>query len=228
MITVLIADDQPLIRAGLAAIVESASDLSVVGQAIDGADAVRQARDLVPDVILMDIRMPGTDGLSATASITTEPGLAAVKILVLTTFELDEYVAGALRAGASGFLGKDVEPEELVTAVRAVADGDQLLSASAVRSLIEQFVAQPENTPLPAPDPAVSTLTSREREIVGLVGEGLSNDQIAGRLFLSPLTVKTHVQRSMAKLDTRDRAQLVVAAYRNGLVARQQGNSRWP
>jgi DNA-binding NarL/FixJ family response regulator len=189
-----------------------------VGEAGDGDEAVRQAVALRPDVILMDIRMPGTDGLSAARTITDSPELADVRIIVLTTFEADEYVLAALRSGASGFLGKSVEPEELLDAIRVVARGDALLSPRATRSLIARFLAQPRES---APDVVprlLETLTDREREIVAQVALGLSNQDIAGRLFLSPLTVKTHVNRAMSKLSVRDRAQLVVIAYQTGLV----------
>jgi DNA-binding NarL/FixJ family response regulator len=215
---VLLADDQVLIRSGFAALINSAPDLEVVGEAGDGDEAVERATALLPDVILMDIRMPGTDGLSAARTITATPELADVRIIVLTTFEADEYVLEALRSGASGFLGKSVEPEELLDAIRVVAGGDALLSPRATRSLIARFLAQPrDGTPDLRPD-ALDVLTDREREIVALVALGLSNTDIAGRLYLSPLTVKTHVNRAMAKLDVRDRAQLVVIAYQTGLV----------
>jgi DNA-binding NarL/FixJ family response regulator len=215
---VLLADDQVLIRSGFAALINSAPDLEVVGEAGDGAEAVRQAVALRPDVVLMDIRMPGTDGLEAARTITGSADLADVRIIVLTTFEADEYVLAALRSGASGFLGKSVEPEELLEAIRVVARGDALLSPRATRSLIARFLVQPhEGTADIRPD-ALAVLTEREREIVALVALGLSNQDIADRLFLSPLTVKTHVNRAMAKLDVRDRAQLVVLAYQTGLV----------
>jgi len=224
-VRVLLADDQVLIRSGFAALINSAADLEVVGEAGDGADAVRQARVLRPDVVLMDIRMPGVDGLTAARQITAAPGLSHVRVIVLTTFEADEYVVEALRSGASGFLGKSVEPDELLDAVRVVARGDALLSPRATRSLIERFLAQPGRS---GPDPAEGTpgpagrgldgLTEREREMVTLVAHGLTNEDIATRLHLSPLTVKTHVNRAMSKLDVRDRAQLVVLAYQTGLV----------
>jgi DNA-binding NarL/FixJ family response regulator len=217
-VRVLLADDQALIRAGFAALVSSAADMEVVGEAVDGADAVRQARASQPDVILMDIRMPGTDGLSATQLITQDTDLPDVKVLVLTTFEADEYVLTALRAGASGFLGKGVEPSELLDAIRVVAAGDALLSPQATRSLITRFLAQPQDGQPDLVSGQLDLLTDREREIVALVARGLSNDDIAGQLFLSPLTVKTHVNRSMTKLGARDRAQLVVMAYQSGLV----------
>ena len=222
-VRVLLADDQVLIRSGFAALVNSADDLEVVGEAGDGAEAVRQAGALRPDVVLMDIRMPGVDGLTAARQIAASPDLSEVRIIVLTTFEADEYVVEALRSGASGFLGKSVEPDELLDAIRVVARGDALLSPRATRSLIARFLAQPGRSgpdPYgPAPvDAALDVLTEREREMVALVAHGLSNEDIAARLHLSPLTVKTHVNRAMSKLRARDRAQLVVLAYQTGLV----------
>ena len=225
-IRVLLADDQVLIRSGFAALINSADDLEVVGEAGDGADAVRQAGALLPDVVLMDIRMPGMDGLTAAGQITRAPGLSGVRVIVLTTFEADEYVVEALRSGASGFLGKSVEPDELLDAIRVVSRGDALLSPRATRGLIARFLAQPSQ---PGPDGADGTLdvlTDREREMVTLVAHGLSNEDIAARLHLSPLTVKTHVNRSMSKLDVRDRAQLVVLAYRTGLVRADDADPR--
>lgn len=217
-IRVLVADDQSLIRAGFATLVGSAPDLEVVGLAVDGADAVGQARSMSPDVILMDIRMPGTDGLTATELITADPALREVKVLVLTTFEADEYVVAALRAGASGFLGKGVEPDVLIAAIRVVASGESLLSPRATSALIGRFLSRPSDGAPEAVAASLDVLTDREREVVALVGQGLSNDDVAAQLFLSPLTVKTHVNRAMAKLDARDRAQLVVVAYQSGLV----------
>ncbi|WP_448608295.1 response regulator [Geodermatophilus sp. URMC 60] len=222
-VRVLLADDQVLIRSGFAALVNSADDLEVVGEAGDGAEAVRQAGALRPDVVLMDIRMPGVDGLTAARQIAASSDLSEVRIIVLTTFEADEYVVEALRSGASGFLGKSVEPDELLDAIRVVARGDALLSPRATRSLIARFLAQPGRSgpdPAgPAPvDAALDVLTEREREMVALVAHGLSNEDIAARLHLSPLTVKTHVNRAMSKLRARDRAQLVVLAYQTGLV----------
>jgi len=215
---VLVADDQRLIRAGFATLVGSAPDLEVVGEAVDGADALEQARLTRPDVVLMDIRMPGMDGLSATELITLDPDLQDVRVLVLTTFEADEYVVAALRAGASGFLGKGVDPAELIAAIRVVATGESLLSPRATSALIGRFLSRPSDGRSGTVDDSLDALTEREREILGLVGHGLSNDDIAGQLFLSPLTVKTHVNRSMTKLGARDRAQLVVLAYQSGLV----------
>ena len=217
-IRVLLADDQALIRSGFAALIASADDLEVVGEAADGAQAVRLAQELRPDVVLMDIRMPGTDGLEASQQITADPALVDVRVIVLTTFEADDYVLAALRAGASGFLGKGVEPEELLDGIRVVASGEALLSPRATRSLIARYLAQPSAGRADAVDAALDVLTEREREVMALVAHGLTNDDIARQLHLSPLTVKTHVNRAMTKLDARDRAQLVVLAYRCGLV----------
>jgi DNA-binding NarL/FixJ family response regulator len=217
-IRVLLADDQALIRAGFAALVSSSDDMEVVGEAIDGSDAVRQVRDLHPDVVLMDIRMPGTDGLSASEQITGDPELGMVRVIVLTTFEQDDYVLAALRAGASGFLGKGVEPAELLDAIRVVAGGESLLSPKATSALIARLLSQPQSGSADAVSSDLDVLTSREREVVALVAHGLSNDDIAARLYLSPLTAKTHVNRAMTKLGVRDRAQLVVLAYQAGLV----------
>ncbi len=215
-IRVLLADDQALIRAGFAALVGSAGDLEVVGQAVDGAQAVALARELRPDVVLMDIRMPGTDGLSATELIASDPDLDGVRVLVLTTFEADDSVLAALRAGASGFLGKGVEPAALLEAIRVVAGGEALLSPSATKSLIARMLS---TTSGPSAGPgALDGLTDRESEVVALVAHGLSNQEIATTLVVSPLTAKTHVNRAMSKLGARDRAQLVVMAYQSGLV----------
>jgi len=217
-IRVVIADDQALIRAGFRVLVDGADDLVVVGEAADGEQAVALAKTERADVVLMDIRMPGLDGLEATRRISADEDLAGVKVLVLTTFELDEYVYLALRAGASGFLGKSVDPDDLLEAIRIVAAGESLLSPAATRSLIASFLAQPSRVAAAGMPTQLEQLTDREGEIVALVAEGLTNDEIAERLVISPMTVKTHVNRSMAKLDLRDRAQLVVAAYQSGLV----------
>ncbi len=216
MIRVVVADDQALVRAGFRALLDAEPDMEVVGEVADGAAALELVRATGPDVVLMDIRMPGVDGLTATRMIGQDPDLAATRVLVLTTFELDEYVFEALRVGASGFLVKDTEPADLVKAVRAVAAGDALLSPSVTRRLIEHVAVAAK--PLPHERPDVARLTEREREIVTLVGEGLSNEEIARRLVVSPATAKTHVSRSMVKLGVRDRAQLVVLAYETGLV----------
>ena len=216
MIRVLLADDQSLIRAGFRLLIDSADDLVVVGEATDGAQALRMARSERADVILMDIRMPGVDGLEATRRIAADDDLAGVKVIILTTFETDEYVYQAIRAGASGFLVKDAEPAELLQAVRVVARGDALLSPSVTRRLITDLASRPERPPVN--DRILAGLTAREREVMALVAAGLSNDEIATRLFLSPLTAKTHVSRVMTKLNARDRAQLVVMAYESGLV----------
>jgi len=214
---VLLADDQALVRAGFRVLVESAPDLEVVGEASTGIEAVDLARSTRADVVLMDIRMPELDGLAATRQITGDADLAGVRILILTTFEIDEYVFKALRAGASGFLGKGVEPTELLAAIRVVARGDALLSPTATRGLIARFLNQPDRGAAPSPE-QLGVLTDREREVLSLVGAGLSNEEIAEHLVLSPLTAKTHVNRTMMKLGARDRAQLVVIAYETGLV----------
>jgi DNA-binding NarL/FixJ family response regulator len=213
--TVVLADDQALIRAGLRALIDAQDDLRVVGEAGDGAEAVRLVADQVPDVVLMDIRMPDVDGLEATRRIAADDRLAAVKVVILTTFELDEYVFESLRVGASGFLVKDTEPADLLRAVRAAAAGDALLSPGVTRRLIEEFATSAKPAGLA---PQLDLLTDREREVMALVAEGLSNEEIAGRLYVSPATAKTHVSRSMIKLNARDRAQLVVFAYETGLV----------
>ncbi|MER7787260.1 response regulator transcription factor [Streptomyces sp. NPDC097640] len=215
MIRVALADDQVLVRAGFRALLDAQPDIEVVGEAADGERAVAQVRELRPDVVLMDIRMPVLDGLAATRRITGDAALGEVKVVMLTTFELDEYVFEAIRAGASGFLVKDTEPEELLRAVRAVVAGDALLSPGVTRRLIAEFAARSKE---PAPAAALVELTEREREVMALVGIGLSNEEIARRLVVSPLTAKTHVSRTMIKLGARDRAQLVVLAYESGLV----------
>jgi DNA-binding NarL/FixJ family response regulator len=215
-IRVLLADDQTLVRSGFRALLERSDDIEVVGEAADGAEAIERARADRPEVVLMDIRMPGLDGLEATRRITSDPSLASVRVVMLTTFELDEYVFEALNAGASGFLLKDVEPDELREAVRVVARGDALLAPSVTRRLIQEFVSQPGRH-RPAPE-RLAQLTEREREVLGLVAQGLSNQEIAERLVISPATAKTHVSRVMMKLQAHDRAQLVVIAYESGLV----------
>jgi DNA-binding NarL/FixJ family response regulator len=214
---VLLADDQELIRAGLRMMVDSAPDLSVVGEAATGRQAVRLAREARADVVLMDIRMPDLDGLAATRQITADENLAGVKVLILTTFEVDEYVFEALRSGASGFLGKGSRPDVLIEAIRTVARGDALLSPAATRGLIARFLTM--NDPGPPAPGLLDALTDREREIVALVATGMSNAEIAAHLTLSPLTVKTHANHAMTKLGARDRAQLVVFAYQSGLVS---------
>jgi DNA-binding NarL/FixJ family response regulator len=216
---VLLADDQALVRAGFRALLDAQADIRVVGEAADGAEALELVRRRRPDIALMDVRMPRMDGLEATRRITTDPELADTRVIVLTTFELDEYVFGALRAGASGFLLKDIDPVDLLTAVRVVAEGEALLAPRLTRRLIEAFVAQERAAPpAPAEDARLAELTPREREVLTLVGRGLSNAEIADELVLSPLTAKTHVARLFAKLEARDRAQLVVVAYESGLV----------
>ncbi|SER36025.1 response regulator [Streptomyces qinglanensis] len=223
MIRVVLADDQALLRSAFRVLVDSEPDMEVVGEAADGAEAVALVRERGADVVLMDIRMPGTDGLAATRAISADPALAEVRVVILTTFEVDEYVVAALRAGASGFLGKGAEPGELLSAVRTAAKGDALLSPVATKGLIARFLAQ--GGAVEGDDPAaggraarLDALTAREREVLTQVAGGLSNDEIGARLDVSPLTVKTHVNRAMAKLGARDRAQLVVAAYESGLV----------
>lgn len=215
MIRVLLADDQALVRAGFKALLDAQPDIEVAGEAADGEEALRKVRELRPDVVLMDIRMPLLDGLAATRRVTDDQGLKDVRVVMLTTFELDEYVFEAIRSGASGFLVKDTEPEELVRAVRSVVEGDALLSPGVTRRLISEFAARSKE---PAAVASLAELTEREREVMALVGIGLSNEEIARRLVVSPLTAKTHVSRTMVKLGARDRAQLVVLAYESGLV----------
>ena len=214
-IRVILADDQALIRGGFRALIDSAPDLVVVGEAEDGQAAIDLLRSERADVVLMDIRMPGLDGLAATRVICADDDLAGVKVIVLTTFELDDYVIQAVQAGASGFLGKGVEPTELLDAIRSVAGGDALLSPKATRALLERFS---DSGAVGLDVGALDALTDREREMMALAAHGLSNDDIAARAFLSPLTVKTHLNRAMMKLHVRDRAQLVVIAYQAGLV----------
>ncbi|MFF7645639.1 response regulator [Streptomyces canus] len=217
-IRVLLADDQALLRATFRILIDSCEDMEVVAEATDGATAVELARVHRPDVILMDIRMPGTDGLAATSVICAEPELSDTRVLILTTFEIDEYVAQALRSGASGFLGKDVTAEALLSGIRTVAAGDSLLSPGATRTLITRFLAAPGLGTRLAAAADLAGLTGREREVMAWVAEGHSNEKIAEKLFVSPLTVRTHVHRAMTKLGARDRAQLVVMAYQSGLV----------
>ena len=215
MISVLLADDQALVRAGFRALLDAQGDIEVVGEAQDGGEAVTYAAQLTPDVVLMDIRMPRRDGLDATREIAADPALAGVRVIILTTFELDEYVFEAIRAGASGFLVKDTKPVDLIEAVRVVAGGDALLSPGVTRRLIAEFATRAKPPPASG---ALAELTDREREVMALAAAGLSNDEIAARLVVSPATAKTHVSRAMIKLGARDRAQLVVAAYESGLV----------
>ena len=214
---VVLADDQALLRDAFRTLLDSADDIAVVGEAGDGREAVSLTRRLRPDVVVMDIRMPGMDGLSATAEICADQDLRASRVLILTTYETDEYIAEALRAGASGFIGKGIDAGGLLDAVRTVADGDTLLSPAATRSLVARFLATPVDAEPRRPD-QLAALTPREREMVALVATGLSNLQIADRMYLSPFTVRAHVQRAMTKLEARDRAQLVVIAYQTGLA----------
>jgi DNA-binding NarL/FixJ family response regulator len=217
-IRVLLADDQALLRQTFRILIDSCPDMEVVGEAADGSEATHLARIQRPDIVVMDIRMPGTDGLAATAAICGDPDLAATRVLILTTFETDEYVARALRAGASGFLGKDASANDLLAAIRTVASGDALLSPQATQALITRFLAAPEPGDAPEPHDLLAGLTAREREMMALAAEGYSNEEIARKLYLSVLTVRTHIQRAMMKLHARDRAQLVVIAYQSGLV----------
>jgi DNA-binding NarL/FixJ family response regulator len=218
MISVVLADDQALVRAGFRALLNAEPDIRVVAEAADGLEAVQHTRQTRPDVVLMDIRMPGVDGLEATRRIVADPALAATRVVILTTFELDEYVFEALRTGASGFLVKDTEPVELLRGIRAVAAGDALLSPSVTRRVIGEFAGGAARGRPASPPAPFEQLTDREREVLVLVAEGLSNDEIAGRLVISPATAKTHVSRTMIKLGARDRAQLVVYAYEAGLI----------
>jgi DNA-binding NarL/FixJ family response regulator len=224
-IRVLLADDQTLVRSGFRVLLDRTDDIDVVGEVSNGADALEAVRSTRPDVVLMDIRMPVMDGLEATRQIVSDPETCAVRVIMLTTFELDQYVFDAIDAGASGFLLKDVEPDDLRAAIRVVARGDALLSPRVTRRLIAEFAARPGRRPL---SPGVlADLTDREREVLALVATGMSNDEIARELVISPTTVKTHVSRVLVKLAARDRAQLVVIAYESGIVkpspARREG-----
>ncbi|GAB3279023.1 response regulator [Parasphingorhabdus pacifica] len=216
MIRVVVADDQNLIRLGLRVLLDAEPDVELVGEAGDGAAAIELVRDHRPEVVLMDVRMPVLDGIEALRAIVSDPELATTKVVVLTTFELDEYIFESLRAGASGFLIKDTEPAELLRAIRVVAAGESLLSPAITRRVISRFAG--DSTVHSQPHPALDSLTAREREILALVGHGLSNEEIADRLVVSPATARTHVSRAMVKLDARDRAQLVVFAFQAGLV----------
>jgi len=217
VISVVVADDQGVVRAGCRALLTAEPDIDVLGEAVDGASAVALARETRPDVVLMDIRMPGMDGIEATRAITADPALARVRVLILTTFEIDEYVFEAIRAGASGFLVKDAEPEDLVRAVRVVAAGEALLSPGATRRLLAEIASRPQRR---AATPAIlQVLTGRERDVLAAIADGASNDEIADRLVISPATVRTHITRVLSKLGARDRAQLVVMAFEAGLVA---------
>ncbi|WP_433366375.1 response regulator [Actinoplanes sp. CA-142083] len=216
MIRVLLVDDQPLIRSGFRALLDVEDDIEVVAEAADGSAGLALARQHRPDIALIDIQMPVVDGIEATRRIAADPSLADVHVVILTNYGLDEYVFNALRAGAAGFLVKDIEPEDFLHAIRVAARGDALLAPSITRKLIDRYVTQPPRTD---PGPAFGALTNREREAVALVAEGLSNDEIAGRMVISPTTAKTHINRAMTKLHARDRAQLVVFAYQSGLMS---------
>ncbi len=217
VIRVVLAEDQPMVRAGFSALLDSQQDIEVVGEAATGIEALKVVRSQVPDVVVMDIRMPEMDGLQATAAITADPAFSDTRVLVLTTFELDEYVFGALDAGASGFLLKGGEPADLVSAIRIIAGGESLLAPSVTRRLIDTYVARPQPAP-PDEHERLGELTSREREVLALVASGLTNAEIAKTLQLSPLTAKTHVSRILRKLGARDRVQLVVIAYQSGIA----------
>jgi DNA-binding NarL/FixJ family response regulator len=227
VIRVVLADDQQLVRAGLRVLLETEDGFAVVGEAADGAEALAVVRETRPDVVVMDVRMPGVDGLTALEAIVADPDLAATAVLVLTTFDLDEYVYRALRGGAAGFLLKDAEPADLVRAIALVARGDALLAPAVTRRLIAEFAGRPQPV---VPATRLDVLTPREREVLALVGGGLTNDEIAARLVISPATARTHVGRLLTKLDARDRAQLVVVAYETGLVTprRTPGSVRLP
>jgi DNA-binding NarL/FixJ family response regulator len=216
MIRVLLVDDQPLLRSGFRALLDVEDDIEVVAEAADGEQGLALIREHLPDIALIDIQMPVMDGIEATRRIAADPALARVHVVILTNYGLDEYVFNALRAGAAGFLVKDIVPEDFLHAVRVAARGDALLAPSITRKLINRYVSQPLHT---RADPGLKELTNRERETVALVAQGLSNDQIAERMVISPMTAKTHINRAMAKLHARDRAQLVVLAYESGLVA---------
>jgi DNA-binding NarL/FixJ family response regulator len=216
VIRVAIADDQTLVRAGFVSLLAATEDFTVVGEASDGAEAIELARDERPDVFLMDVRMPRVDGLEATRQIAADPDLASARVIILTTFELDEYVFESLRAGASGFLTKDVEPEALRAAVRTVAEGNALLTPSVTRRVVDAFASAPHRMP---DSSRLELLSERERDVLALLGEGLSNQEIAARLYMSPLTAKTHVSRILQKFGARDRAQLVVIAFQTGIAS---------
>jgi DNA-binding NarL/FixJ family response regulator len=221
MISVAIADDQALVRLGLRVLLDSEPDMTLTGEAEDGREALELVRKTRPDVVLMDIRMPVMDGIEALRAITGDPNLCDTKVVMLTTFELDEYVFESLRAGASGFLIKDSDPTELLQAIRVVASGESLLSPTVTRRVIREFAGRPSRQP--TIHPGIGRLTEREREVVALVAEGLTNDEIAERLVVSPATARTHVSRAMVKLNARDRAQLVVFAYQSGMTLSDQG-----